>query len=181
MFLNTQAAPFNDARVRRALNLAADRERMVELVGGPLVARTTCQILPPTSSGYEPYCPYTLGSNAAGTWTAPDLATARRLVAESGTRGMRVEVVGRGDRPEFGYFVSLLRALGYRSSQRVLPRVHGVLGVCGGPTEQGADRPAQLVRRRAGSGALPAPSLRLRQRRRPELLAVLRPQDRQSR
>jgi YVTN family beta-propeller protein len=122
MFLNTRVPPFNDARVRRALNLAADRERMVELVGGPVVARTTCQILPPTSSGYEPYCPHTLGSNAAGTWTAPDLATARRLVAESGTRGMRIEVIGRPDRPAFGrYFVSLLRQLGYRSSQRVLP------------------------------------------------------------
>jgi YVTN family beta-propeller protein len=122
MFLNTRIAPFDDPRVRRALNFATDRERIVELVGGPLIARATCQILPPTASGYEPYCPYTLGSNAAGTWSAPDLATARSLIAESGTRGMRVEVVGRGDRPEFGrYFVSLLRRLGYRSSHRLLP------------------------------------------------------------
>jgi YVTN family beta-propeller protein len=122
MFLNTQIAPFDDPRVRRALNFATDRERMVELVGGPLIAQATCQILPPTSSGYEPYCPYTLGSNAAGTWTAPDLAKARSLVAESGTVGMRVEVLGRGDRPQFGrYFTSLLRRLGYRSSHRLLP------------------------------------------------------------
>jgi YVTN family beta-propeller protein len=122
MFLNTQIAPFDDARVRRALNFATDRARVVELVGGALVARATCQVLPPTSPGHEPYCPYTLGPNAAGTWTGPDLARAKTLVAESRTRGMRVEVVGRGDRPEFGaYFVSLLRQLGYRSSLRILP------------------------------------------------------------
>jgi peptide/nickel transport system substrate-binding protein len=73
MFLNTRAPPFDDLRVRQALNHAVDRERMVDLLGGPLAARPPCQLLPPAVPGYRPYCPYTLNRNPAGTWTAPDL------------------------------------------------------------------------------------------------------------
>ena len=124
MFLNTRVPPFDDVRVRQALNYAVDRELMVELRGGPLAARPTCQLLPPAVAGYRPYCPYTLNRNPAGTWTAPDLAKARALVSASGTAGMQVEVFAyeQFGRVEYSrYLVSLLRRLGYRSSLRVIP------------------------------------------------------------
>jgi YVTN family beta-propeller protein len=126
MFLNTRVPPFDDVRVRRALNYAVDRQRIVELAGGALVARTTCQLLPSVIPGYRPTCPYTLRPNAAGTWSGPDLARAKQLVAASRTRGMRVEVFayesfGRLERVAYArYFASLLRRLGYRSSVRII-------------------------------------------------------------
>jgi peptide/nickel transport system substrate-binding protein len=123
LFLNTRVPPFDDPRVRRALNYAVDRQRMLELLGGRLAARPTCQLLPPAVPGYRPYCPYTINRNPAGTWSAPDLTKARALVAASGTRGMRVGVFAYDQfgRIEYGrYVVSLLRRLGYRSSLRVI-------------------------------------------------------------
>ena len=92
LHMNTSLPPFDDVNVRRAVNLALDRGKLVELRGGSLQAQTTCQVILPNTSGYRPYCPYTLDPNPGGTWTAPDLAKARQLVAASGKAGTPVTV-----------------------------------------------------------------------------------------
>jgi peptide/nickel transport system substrate-binding protein len=116
---NTHLAPFNDVRVRQAVNYAIDRGEIARLYGGPAFATPTCQPIMPGLPGYVPYCPYTQNPSPAGAWTAPDLARARHLVAASGTRGEQVGVWGVPDEgfvppSTTAYVASVLRALGYR-------------------------------------------------------------------
>ena len=103
--MNTHERPFDDARVRRAVNLAIDRDAAVKLFGGPRLARPSCQILPPGLPGYAPYCPF-----------PHDLAAAQALVRASGTAGMRVTLVtdtSAVQRALGTYLLSVLGDLGY--------------------------------------------------------------------
>ena len=122
--LNTREAPFNDLRVRQALNLAIDRNRIVKLYGGPAEATPTCQVIPPTVLGHVPYCPYTRAPSPSGRYVGPNLARARRLIVASGTRGddvtLATDPADPQDEPVARYTVSLLRTLGYRAHLRVL-------------------------------------------------------------
>ena len=74
MSLDTHAPPFDDPRVRRALNFAVDRLKVQELIG--YGTRPACQVMPPNFPGYVPYCPYT--RQPGETWTAPDLKEAHQ-------------------------------------------------------------------------------------------------------
>jgi ABC-type transport system substrate-binding protein len=75
--------------------------------------------------GYRRYCPYTRSPTADGRWHAPDLARARRLVAASGTTGMKITVwntpTPQANVTETRDTVTALRQLGYRASLRLLP------------------------------------------------------------
>jgi len=123
---NTHLAPFNDLRVRQALNYAINRREIAQLYGGPQFATPTCQVIAPGLPGYGRYCPYTLHPRRGAGWSAPNLARARQLVAESGTRGERVEVWGSPDEgfvppATAAYIAGVLRSLGYRVRLRMVP------------------------------------------------------------
>jgi peptide/nickel transport system substrate-binding protein len=114
-FLNTRVAPFDDVRVRRAVNYAVDRNQMVAASPG-LFAQPTCQVLPPNFPGYRRYCPYTIEPRPDGKYTGPDLAKAKALVAASGTRGQVVTVwIRKPLAPLAAYLVSVLKTLGYKA------------------------------------------------------------------
>ena len=125
--LNTRRSPFNDVRVRRALNYALDRRVIAGTYGGPAAATPTCQLLPPGLPGYSRYCPYTSDPSPSGAWSGPDFARARRLIAASGTKGASITVWGFTDDPTIRPsavrdVAGVLRRLGYRV--RVHLRTH---------------------------------------------------------
>jgi YVTN family beta-propeller protein len=124
--LNAHLAPFNDLRVRQALNYAVDRKKIARMYGGPSFATPTCQPLTPGMPGYVRYCPYTLSPRRDGAWAAPDLGKARRLVSESGTRGETIIIHGDSDEPFIprgipAYMATVLRSLGYHVRLELQP------------------------------------------------------------
>ena len=88
MFLNTRVWPFSKLAARQAVNYAIDRNKMIGLIGGALVGKPTCQILPPTLTGYRPYCPYTINPSPSGAWT-------RARHGQGGTTSPRLRHSGR--------------------------------------------------------------------------------------
>jgi peptide/nickel transport system substrate-binding protein len=124
--LNTRVSPFNDVRVRRAANYAFDRNGLVDRVGGPDLARASCQVLPPNTEGYRRYCPYTRNRTADGKYTGPDLARARKLVAASGTKGQSVTVwILKSFAPYAASLVSALKKIGYHARLHVIKDADG--------------------------------------------------------
>ena len=72
LWMNTGVAPFNNAKVRQAVNWVINRRAMVKLGGGSGSPSST--ILPPTMPGYTGYEPY----------PKQDIAKAKQLIKESG-------------------------------------------------------------------------------------------------
>ena len=98
-------------------------------------------MLPPGFQGYTPSCPFTANPSSAGTWTGPDLAKARRLVTDSGTRGMKVEFWGSDADPGFGpYMRRVLSQIGYRGTLRSFPGVGEI-----GENANGEPRPRPQI------------------------------------
>jgi peptide/nickel transport system substrate-binding protein len=119
--LNTRVAPFDKVDVRRALNYATDRSAVLKIWGGTALGSITCQILPPNFPGYEPYCPYT--KDPGTKWSAADMAKARQLVDQSGTKGQKVTFITTNEETSkavANYFVSVLRQLGYDARSKSL-------------------------------------------------------------
>ena len=118
MALNTRTPPFNNLKARQAINYAADRSAYVKIGGGSALAQPTCQILPPNFPAYVAYCPYTSGSSTTK-WSGPNIAKAKQLVAESGTKGMKVVVNSGNDETSKALgeqMVTDLDSIGYKAS-----------------------------------------------------------------
>jgi YVTN family beta-propeller protein len=134
-WLNTRVAPFDNQLARQAVNYAIDREKVLKDAFGPGLVRPTCQVLPANFPSFEWYCPYTrAGPNP---YNGPDLAKARRLVKQSGTRGTSVTVygimLGASDRALLADFATALRDIGYKVSTRAIPDVDAFYGLIADP------------------------------------------------
>lgn len=125
IFLNTRLEPFNDLKVRQAVNYAIDRENIKRLQGG--VASTgpiATSILPPGIPGHldaEEFNPFP-SENLAG-----DMAKAKELMAEAGYANgydKEIFVVGSSTPPHDKYFESIradLEELGFSNIRSQLP------------------------------------------------------------
>jgi peptide/nickel transport system substrate-binding protein len=115
--MNTNLAPFNDVRVRQAMNYAVDRDALVSVFGGPALASPVCTVLPPDMPGFTPRCDYS--ADPGESWSAPDLEKAKALVEASGTKGEKVTVVSDDSstsRAVGTYLQTVLSDLGYEAS-----------------------------------------------------------------
>jgi peptide/nickel transport system substrate-binding protein len=109
-FMNTRVPPFDDLRVRRAVNYAISRRWLRHLAGG--LADPTENVLPPP---YPSFLPHELYRH--------DLRKAIRLVRASGYSGKRVFVWNHdvtADLPFTEYLVSVLNRIGFDASEKVV-------------------------------------------------------------
>lgn len=114
--MNTRLAPFDNEKARQAVSYAIDRNALVKIFGGKVLAAPVCQVLPPGFPGHEAYCPFTKDPGA--NWSAPDMEKAKKLVEESGTKGQKVTIIAEDkaiSKSVGVYLQSMLTELGYEA------------------------------------------------------------------
>jgi peptide/nickel transport system substrate-binding protein len=110
-FFNTQEPPFNDVRVRQAVNYAIDPAALTRIFGGRL--HPSQQILPPGMPGYQEYKLY----------PGPDLEKAKALIAEAHPSDMDITVWTNDepDRKRIGaYYQDVLNSLGFNTTLKII-------------------------------------------------------------
>jgi len=109
-FMNNRVAPFDNLKVRQAVNYAINREALVRVYGG--LATPTENILPPTYPQYKKhdFYPY-------------NLAKAKSLIAAAGAKGAAVTVWNhdRGLDPKAtAYLVDVLNSIGLKAKEKIV-------------------------------------------------------------
>jgi peptide/nickel transport system substrate-binding protein len=119
-FLNGRLPPFDDPRVRQAVNYAVDKRALERVYAGGL--RAGCSFIPPEVSGYDREldtsgCPF--GDPAK----PPSLARARELVRAAGAQGAKVTVWGFDQPPSSDVvqsYTEMLNQIGLRAEPRLV-------------------------------------------------------------
>ena len=110
-WMNNKTAPFNDIRVRQAINYAIDPEALNRVFGGRL--HPTQQILPPGMPGYDEFKMF----------PGPDMNKAKALLAEANPadKDITVWTDDEPDRKRIGeYYHDLLNELGFNAQLKVI-------------------------------------------------------------
>jgi peptide/nickel transport system substrate-binding protein len=109
-FMNTREKPFDNLKVRQAVNYAINREALVRIYGG--LAQPTENVLPPTYPQYKKLNMYPY-----------DLAKAKKLIQQSGEAGAQVTVWNhdRGTDPKAtAYLTDVLNSIGLKAKEKVI-------------------------------------------------------------
>jgi peptide/nickel transport system substrate-binding protein len=110
-FLNTEAPPFDDLKVRQAVNYAVDPDAVNRVQGGVIAPQNT--FLPPPVPGYQKW---------------PDLyphdvAKAKALIKEAGAEGDKVTVWGNPESPTketIEYYADVLNDIGLDAEVKII-------------------------------------------------------------
>jgi len=109
-FMNNRVAPFDNVKVRQAVNYAINREALIRIYGG--LGQPTENVLPPTYPQYQKLNLYPY-----------DLAKAKKLIQESGQAGADVTVWNhdRGTDPKASaYLVDVLNSIGLKAHEKII-------------------------------------------------------------
>ena len=121
-FLNERTPPFDNEKVRKAVNFALDKQALMRLSAGRL--EPTCNFLPRNIPGFSRIDPCPFGDPGLN----GDPERARQLIEDSGEEGKSVTVVTDRDpdhRKAARYYAGLLDKIGLKSSVRTLRRLRG--------------------------------------------------------
>ena len=119
-FMNTRVAPFDDPKVREAVNYGIDKPALARLFAGEL--SPGCSFLPPGLPGYDEAldvedCPWGNPNEP------PDLEKARELIKEAGADGTEVTVYGNNDDPTDKVteaYADQLTKMGFKATPKIL-------------------------------------------------------------
>jgi len=111
-FMNTRVAPFNNVKVRQAVNYAINRQALVRIYGG--LATPTENVLPPTYPQYVKLNLYPY-----------NLAKAKQLITQAGAKGAAVTIWGSNNEsrrsPEAtAYLQQVLKSIGLNAKLKII-------------------------------------------------------------
>ncbi len=110
-WMNTQEPPFDDVKVRQAVNYAIDPDAMVRLFGGRLTPEQ--QILPKGMPGYQ----------KLNLYPGPDVAKAKQLIKQAHPSDLDVTVWtdDEPDRKKIGaYYQDVLNKIGFNADLKIV-------------------------------------------------------------
>jgi len=109
-FMNTRTPPFDNVKVRQAVNYGIDRNALVRLFGG--LATPTENVLPPTYPQYKKHDLYPY-----------NLAKAKQLISAAGATGKAVTVWGSNretSKKPVQYLQDVLNKMGLKASIKII-------------------------------------------------------------
>jgi peptide/nickel transport system substrate-binding protein len=109
-WMNTTKAPFNDLKVRQAINYAVDPAALERIYSGQI--KGTQQILPPGMPGYKKFELY-----------PPSMSKAKQMIKEANPSDMNITVWTDNESPnkEAGeYYDSVLKELGFNTTLKII-------------------------------------------------------------
>jgi peptide/nickel transport system substrate-binding protein len=118
-WMNEQVPPFDDPKVREAVNYGVDKPALARLFAGEL--QPGCSFLPPGLPGYseslDSDCPWGDPSQP------PDLEKAKAMLKEAGVDGEKITVYGNNDDPTDKVtqaYADMLNQMGFEAEPKIL-------------------------------------------------------------